>query len=104
MRAPQRRRSDPLGPNGARFQRTKGVLGGFVAAKQGAQRRSGVARTPWGRTALAVGEPRGIRTPVSDVKSRGPGPLDDGDVLRVPGRNLAEPDRDVYSATHHGTA
>src|SRR5579883_949077 len=24
--------------------------------------------------------PRGIRTPVSDVKSRGPGPLDDGDL------------------------
>lgn len=26
------------------------------------------------------GVPRGIRTPVSDVKSRGPGPLDDGDL------------------------
>ena len=32
-------------------------------------------RGPW----TTVGVPKGIRTPVSGVKSRGPGPLDDGD-------------------------
>ncbi len=48
------------------------------------------------RAAVRVGSPlpncvpRGIRTPVSDVKSRGPGPLDDGDIALGGEREDAE--------------
>src|SRR5437773_11733911 len=33
----------------------------------------------------SIGVPKGIRTPVTAVKGRCPGPLDDGDAVRPPG-------------------
>ncbi len=54
-------------------------MGALVLSFYGRRIRSG--ETPANPLGWKSCVPRGIRTPVSDVKSRGPGPLDDGDEL-----------------------
>ncbi len=46
------------------------------------------------------GVPKGIRTPVSEVKIRGPGPLDDGDQSKVP--YVPAPDSPVKNLVRSG--
>jgi len=66
----------------ARPRRIGGYRAGAPPLAEASDEGSGWLEPSSSHFPRRCGVPRGIRTPVSDVKSRGPGPLDDGDVGR----------------------